>query len=208
MSLKVYRFAKGPLGENTYIIVDEATGGKAVVDPGYYGDDAAEVIGDAASLKYILLTHGHHDHFAAAQQYIDAYPDAVFAAPAGDTHLMYNGSDNVRFANGEEGSKCPEASVLLKEGDVITLGETGIRVIETPGHTEGSICFVTDEILFSGDLLFRLSVGNTGFETGSWETMVRSIQEKIYTLDDDIVVLSGHGLETTIGFEKKANPFV
>lgn len=209
MSLQIYRFAKGPLTENTYIVVDEATGDKAVVDPGYFGEDAAELIGDGGNLKYILLTHGHYDHYAAAQKYMDAYPDAVFAGPAGDTELMYKGSDNEMFASMDKGEPaCPEASLLLKEGDVIMLGETEIRVIETPGHTIGSICFVTDKAMFSGDLLFRLSVGNTGFETGDWDTMVRSIEEKVYTLDEDIIVCSGHGPETTIGFEKKANPFV
>lgn len=208
MSFTVEYFPLGPLGENTYLLTDEVSGDKAVIDPGYFGPAAEEHIGDKDSLKYILLTHGHHDHFAAAQEYMDAYPDAVFAAPEKDTYLMYEGSDNKDFADDEEKSVCPEAHMLLKEGDVIRIGESELRVIETPGHTEGSICFADDKFLFCGDLLFRLSVGRTDFETGDWETLVRSIEEKVYTLDDDIVVLSGHGPATTIGYEKKANPFV
>ena len=210
MSLNITCFPDGPLGENTYIAEDSATGFKAVIDPGYYGFDVKMKIGSSAFLKYILLTHGHHDHFAAAQQYLDEYPEAVFIAPAGDTYLMYKSRDNEMFSmsHGQENYICPEAHRLVKEGDTFVLGETEFRVIETPGHTEGSICYVTDNELFSGDTLFRLSVGNTSFETGDWNTMVRSIQNKLYTLDEGLTVWPGHGGSTTIGFEKRANPFV
>ena len=98
--------------------------------------------------------------------------------------------------------------MLLKEGDIITLGETELRVIETPGHTAGGICFATDREIFTGDTLFRLSVGRTDLPTGDWETLVKSITEKLYTLDEDLTVYPGHGDPTTIGYEKRANPFV
>ncbi|MBR2541061.1 MAG: MBL fold metallo-hydrolase [Mogibacterium sp.] len=208
MSLTVKCFPYAPLGENTYIITDEATGFKAVVDPGYFGLDVRMEIQNKAYLKYILLTHGHYDHFAAAQDYIDEYPDAVFAAPAGETYLMYGSRDNEWMAQGSGSGRCPQASLLLKEGDVVSLGETDLRIIETPGHTEGGICFVTDNEAFTGDTLFRLSVGNTSFETGDWPTMVASIQNKLYTLPAELIVYPGHGEPTTIGFEKRANPFV
>ena len=106
------------------------------------------------------------------------------------------------------GGTCPEAQVLLREGDTITLGETVLRVIETPGHTEGGICFVTDNEVFTGDTLFRLSVGNTSLETGDWKTMEESIRNKLYTLDEELVVYPGHGPATKIGYEKRSNPFV
>lgn len=210
MSLKVKCFPAGPLGENTYVITDTETGSKAVVDPGYIGSDARTEIGSADQLKYILLTHGHHDHFAAAQDYINEYPQAVFAAPAGETYLMYGSRDNqmMSMMAGDGRGRCPQAAVLLKEGDEIALGGTVLKVIETPGHTEGGICFVSDRDVFTGDTLFRLSVGNTSFETGDWPTMVRSIENKLYTLDEDLTVWPGHGPETTIGYEKRANPFV
>ena len=104
--------------------------------------------------------------------------------------------------------RCPEPGYLLKEGDVITLGETDLRVIETPGHTAGGICFATDREVFTGDTLFRLSVGRTDLPTGDWYTLVDSIKNKLYTLDDEMVVYPGHGGPTTIGYEKRANPFV
>ena len=208
MSLTVKCFAAGPLGENTYVITDDATGFKAVVDPGYYGMDVRMEIQNNAYLKYILLTHGHYDPYAAIHEYMDEYISAVFAAPAGEHYLMYESREHLMMSGGRSREGCPQAKLLVREGDTITLGETVLKVIETPGHTEGGVCFATDHEVFSGDTLFRLSVGNTSFETGDWNTMVRSIQNKLYTLDDDTIVYPGHGPATTIGYEKRANPFV
>ena len=121
---------------------------------------------------------------------------------------MYESREHLMMSGGRSASGLPQAKRFVREGDTIELGETMLRVIETPGHTEGGICFATDHEVFSGDTLFRLSVGNTSFETGDWATMVNSIQNKLYTLDDDTVVYPGHGPATTIGYEKRANPFV
>jgi glyoxylase-like metal-dependent hydrolase (beta-lactamase superfamily II) len=209
MSIKTEIFPNGPLGENTYLVTDESTGFKAVIDPGYLGDDVRSAVGNAGDLKYIMLTHGHYDHYAAVEAYISEYPDATFIAPEGDTYLMYQGRDNKWIAaNFGLSGVCPEAHKLVNEGDEIVLGGTVFRVISTPGHTEGGICFATDREVFSGDTLFRLSVGNSNLETGNFETMVSSIKDKLYTLDDEMIVYPGHGPATTIGYEKKANPFV
>ena len=195
MSLEIKCYPKGLYQENTYLITDEATGFKAVIDPGYYDLEVRYDIQNNAYLKYILLTHAHHDHFGAVKEYLDEYSSAVFAAPEGDIGLLRK-------------QGCPEPLKLLREGDVITLGETEIRVIETPGHTGGGICFAADKEIFSGDTLFRLSVGRSDLETGDWDTLMDSISRKLYTLEDVLTVYPGHGMETTIGFEKKANPFV
>ena len=98
--------------------------------------------------------------------------------------------------------------MMLKEGDAIFLGDTVIGVMETPGHTEGSLCFYTDRDVFTGDTLFKSGIGNTSLETGSRSDIEASIRNKLYTLDDHIVVWPGHGPSSTIGAEKKANPFV
>ncbi len=195
MALEIVCYPKGLYGENTYLITDEATGNKAVIDPGYYETDMRLDIPDSSYLRYLLLTHAHDDHFLAVPHYLKEYTGVKFAAPEGDLELLRKYG-------------CPEPSMVLKDGDVITLGETEIRVIATPGHTAGGVCFATDKEIFSGDTLFRLSVGRTDLETGDWDTLMKSIQEKLYTLRDDLVVYPGHGMETTIGFEKKANPFV
>lgn len=205
MSLTIKIYPLGPLQENTYLIADEASGQQAVIDPGYIGPDLESQISD---LRFILLTHGHFDHYAAATEFMHRYPDAVFEAPAAETYLLHGGRDNKWMALSNGGGTCPEAQVLLREGDTITLGETVLRVIETPGHTEGGICFVTDNEVFTGDTLFRLSVGNTSLETGDWKTMEESIRNKLYTLDEELVVYPGHGPATKIGYEKRSNPFV
>ena len=205
MSLKIMIYPMGPLQENTYLAEDEASGQQAVIDPGYFGRDIESQIHD---LRYILLTHGHFDHYAAASAFMERYPDAVFAAPAAETYLLHGGRDNKWMALSNGGGQCPEAQKLLGEGDIITLGETVLRVIETPGHTEGGICFVTDKEVFTGDTLFRLSVGNTSLETGDWKTMEDSIRNKLYTLDEELIVYPGHGPATKIGYEKRSNPFV
>lgn len=205
MSLETKCFPMGPLQENTYLITDTETGQQAVIDPGYYGPQITSEISD---LRFILLTHGHYDHYAAARMFVDNYPDAVFSAPAGETYLLHGGLDNKWMAVSHGGGSCPEAGRLLSEGDIITLGKTDLLVIETPGHTEGGICYVTDHEVFTGDTLFRLSVGNSSLETGNWETMVSSIQNKLYTLDEELIVYPGHGPATQIGYEKRSNPFV
>ena len=208
MSLEVRCFPARIQNENTYVITDHNTGCKAVIDPGYFGEDVKREIGESDSLKYILLTHGHYDHFAAVQEYIDEYPSAVFAAPLNEEYLLHGGRDNKWLALGHGSPICPEADLRLKEGDTISLGSTVLSVIETPGHTEGGICFCTGAEVFTGDTLFRLSVGNTSLETGSWDELISSIQSRLYSMGDDVIVWPGHGPASTIGYEKRNNPFV
>lgn len=195
MSLEVKCYPYGMYGENTYLITDEATGFKAVIDPGYYDMEVRLEIQNNIYLKYLLLTHGHNDHFLGVESYKNEYSAVVFAAPEDDLGIMKEGG-------------CPKPDRLLHDGDVITLGETELKVIATPGHTAGGICFLADDIIFTGDTLFRLSVGRTDLETGDWDTLVKSISERLYTLPEELTVYPGHGQPTTIGFEKKANPFV
>ena len=199
MSLEVKCFPYGLYQENTYVIIDEASAAKAVIDPGYLSVDVRMAIESAPFLKYILLTHGHHDHYLEAEQYVKDFTHAKFAVPEKDREILYERQKTYPI---------PEADMYLKEGDVITLGSTEIRVIETPGHTGGGICFVTDNEVFTGDTLFRYSVGRTDLPTGNWEELQKSIRAKLYTLDESLIVYPGHGEPTTIGDEKRSNPFV
>lgn len=208
MSLQVNVYPYGPLQENTYLVTDTASGYKAIIDPGFYGSMVIEDIGDISTLKYIILTHGHFDHLAACVHYTDAYPEAKLIAPLKDRYLLGKDWTKDYLARGWDVSNCPNPDQYLVEGDTLELGETLFSFIETPGHTEGGMCILADGKLFSGDTLFRLSVGNTSLETGSWEDLVRSINTKLYTLDDDITVYPGHGALTSIGYEKRSNPFV
>ena len=197
MGLDIKCYPDGMYGENTYLITDDATGFKAIIDPGYYGVDVKMDILNNAYLKYVLLTHGHHDHFLEAKEYVEEYSSVRFAVPEKEMALI----------NGQP-YECPEPTMLLKDGDVITLGETKLRVIETPDHTGGGVCFATDKEIFTGDTLFRLSVGRTDLPTGDWFTLLHSINDRLYTLDESLIVYPGHGAPTTIGYEQRANPFV
>lgn len=195
MGLDIKCYPMGMYSENTYLITDEATNFKAIIDPGYFGTEVRMDIESNAYLKYVFLTHAHHDHYDAAKAYLEEYTGARFAAPSKDMPLL-------------EKAVCPNPSLLLNDGDEIELGETVLKVISTPGHTGGGICLLADNVLFSGDTLFKLSVGRTDLETGNWDQLVDSIKNRLYTLDEDTVVYPGHGSSTTIGYEKKANPFV
>ena len=193
ISIKCYPY--GMFQENTYLITDEATGLKAVIDPGYYSEQVANDIGDPSTLKYLLLTHGHRDHLGSVSEYQSIYKDAVYVAPEADLEIMKERNS-------------PDPDMLLKGSETIELGDTKLKVIATPGHTSGGLCFCTDKEVFTGDTLFYMSVGRTDMPTGDWNSLVMSIQNKLYTLDENIIVYPGHGDTTTIGFEKKANPFV
>ncbi|MDD5823644.1 MAG: MBL fold metallo-hydrolase [Firmicutes bacterium] len=206
MSIKIYVFPKGPLTENTYLVVDEASGDKAVIDPGYFGSDIAELIGDKESLKYILLTHAHGDHIFALQDYKDEYPDAEVTVGADDKMHLITDSLNGSTQMGKK-VECT-ANILVQDGDKLVLGESEISCIHTPGHTPGGVCYLFDKTMFSGDTLFFASVGATHFPGGSWEDLQKSIKEKLYTLPDDVKVHPGHGQPTSIGFERSNNPYV
>lgn len=208
MSIQVEVFPYGPLQENTYFVKDEVSGLSAIIDPGYYGQDVASLIGENNTLKYIILTHGHFDHLYAAEEYLSNYPSAKLVAPLADNYLIHKDWTNDSLTRGMFMRNCPEPHIYVNEADKLQLGESEISFIETPGHTEGGMCVLCDNKLFSGDTLFRLSVGNTSLETGDWNSLQCSIRNKLYILDDDITVYPGHGATTTIGYEKRANPFV
>ena len=208
MSIKVKKFESPLLGENTYLVTDESTNECLIIDPGTINADIVSHIGEQDNLKYIMITHAHYDHFFAGQSYTQQYPNAKFVGPAAETYLMSKDCSNVYVGRGLVCPDCPKADILVGQGNELMLGETKVKFIETPGHTEGGVCILIDDCLFSGDTLFRLSVGNTSFETGDFAQLTASIREKLYTLDENIIVYPGHGPSTTIGYEKKANPFV
>lgn len=208
MSILIKVFPYGPLHENTYFVTDENSGLSAIIDPGYYGSEIVDLIVDNNTLKYIFLTHGHFDHLYAAQDYLDNYSSAKLVAPLADTYLIHKDWENDYLTRGMAMRNCPEPHIYIKDGDSLMLGDSEFKFISTPGHTEGGVCILCGDKLFSGDTLFRLSVGNTSLETGDWSSLQSSIRNKLYILDDSVVVLPGHGASTTIGYEKRSNPFV
>lgn len=198
----------GALQENCYLYACPQTREAVIIDP---GDEAERILETIRELnlvpKYIINTHGHIDHICAIDAVSEVYPVPLAIHPA-DVPLYTNGRVASMF-----GRKTPlvqrKPDILLQEGDRITFGTLSLEVLHTPGHTPGGVCLVSRPYcVFSGDTLFHRGIGRTDLEGGDYEQIVTSIRTKLYTLEDDLVVFSGHGEPTTILEEKHENPFV
>lgn len=206
MGIKTAKFLSPFIEENTYIILDEGSSDAAVIDPGILNDDIAELL-KGCNLRYIMLTHAHGDHIKDIMKYKAAYPDAqVVVSDIEKDYLAdpaLNGSANMPIA-----PIGVDADVLTDDSTRLKLGDSEVEFILTPGHTPGSQCIRIGDKMFTGDTLFFMSVGATHFPGGDWDSLKKSISEKLFSLPDDITVYPGHGPETSVGYEKRANPFV
>ncbi len=203
---KVERFPVGDLGTNCYLLMDCATKDAAVIDPG----DEAQRVKDAADqwgarIVMIINTHAHWDHIGnnVAMQQLTGAPILIHEADAGCLQdSLYNLAE--RFGGDGDGG---EAARLLHDGDTIELGELTLTVLHTPGHTRGGICLVCEDLLFSGDTLFRCSIGRSCFPGGNQEQLLRSLDEKLRPLPGNLQVLPGHSMQSQLDFEFANNPF-
>jgi glyoxylase-like metal-dependent hydrolase (beta-lactamase superfamily II) len=210
--MKLHRMVVGALGANCYVLVDEDAGEAAVVDPGGDAEKIIECIeGNEAELVLIVNTHGHVDHVAADAELKEEYPDAALCIGAEDASMLTDPSSNLSASFGQPVS-LPEPDRLLEDGDTLAVGQMEMTVLETPGHSPGSISLALQaggqELLLCGDLLFAGSVGRTDFTGGELQTLKDSVTEKIFSFPDDTRILPGHGPETTVGREKRTNPIV
>lgn len=197
----------GAMDTNCYLISDEATGNTMVVD---VPDNADKIIEFAKDnnliITHIALTHGHFDHILALSE-LKSKTGAALSIFEGTDDFIHKSHLNL----GEHmGIKCEvaEADKILCDGDTIDFFGNEIKVIHTPGHTADSICLYFDNILISGDTLFRRSVGRWDFPTGDMNKEINSIKEKLMCLPDDTEVYPGHGPMTTIGEERRGNPYI
>lgn len=206
--MRIVTLEVGSLGTNCYIIFDETTREAAVIDPGGSVAAITAAIGnEKLTVKYIINTHGHADHVLGNMRVKEATGAQILIHEA-DAGMLTNGQRNLSAFIGGSVS-CGPADTLLKEGDVIRIAAgLELTVIHTPGHTPGGICLLTDNVLFSGDTLFAESIGRTDFPGGSYNQLITNIKEKLLALDDAVKVLPGHGPETSIGWERKMNPFI
>ena len=197
----------GILQANTYILIDEDTKEAAIIDcGGEFGviDDVLQKLG--AKLKYILNTHAHFDHVMGEKEAQEKTGLPVYVHE--DDRLFLEGLKRQAAFFGIRDAEPPAEIKTFDENTVFKLGNQEIKVIHTPGHTPGSVCFLVQEALFSGDTLFYGSIGRTDFEGGSFSQISDSIQNKLFKLDENITVYPGHDAQTTIGYEKKYNsPF-
>lgn len=209
-SLLVASFPVGPLQCNCSIIACRETGEAAVIDP---GGNAQDIIDTAAkhglTIKYLLHTHAHFDHVLGSSE-IKEKTGAKICLHKGDTWLY----ENLHMQGSMFGFKIPAqlpVDQFLLDDEEIQIGKIKTKVIHTPGHTPGSLCFSLsgkESLLFSGDTLFKQSIGRTDLWGGSFEEILQSIKQRLFTLDDATSVIPGHGPETSIWSEKKTNPFV
>lgn len=195
----------GMFGSNTYIIGDHGIG--VIIDAGVKGEEVSGVVKKhGLKIKYIILTHGHIDHICCAYD-IKKKVNAKVLIHENDGELLTDPVMNGSAMFGEDSQFYP-ADALLKDGDVLEAGNLKLEVIHTPGHTPGCICIKTGNILFTGDTLFKLSIGRTDLPKGNYDDIISSIQKKLMPLDDETIVYPGHGELTTIEFEKQRNPFI
>jgi hydroxyacylglutathione hydrolase len=201
--------ALGLFATNCYVIRCEATGAVAIIDSSAEAEVIAKMTADAGdNVTHLLQTHAHIDHVAAL-----AETKAAHGAPIvihRDEMFLYDAAPMQGQMFGISTEPLPAPDKFVEEGDTVSVGELTARVLLTPGHTPGSICFwfQAQDVVFSGDLLFAGSIGRTDLPGGDTPTIMRSLARVASDLPDSTLVLSGHGPETTIGLEKKRNPFL
>lgn len=205
-------FQFNPFQERGVLLWDR-TGRAAIVDPGFYDEDeAGRLFGEISSRNLtpecILLTHGHFDHIYGVAQCVSRYHVPVYMSDADKQMVEVSAEFAEHFS-----MKAPDTgfeTVNVNDRDTVKFGETTLKVLTSPGHTPGSVCYFAehDRILFSGDTLFAGSIGRTDMPGGDYDKLIVSLMEKIMILDSDVQVVPGHGPVTNIGHERTHNPFL
>lgn len=210
--LKITGFTFNPFQENTYVLSDDS-GECVIVDPGCYDQEEKSELAvfiDSEGLKpvRILLTHAHIDHILGINFLAGRYGLPIVMNSI-ETDLLRSASIYGQMW-GIQVEPAPDPTEFLKDGDIFRFGNTELEVLFTPGHSPGSLSYYhrPSKQLLSGDVLFYGSIGRTDLPGGNFDTLEKSILTKLYTLEDDVIVYSGHGQSTTIGHEKRTNPFV
>ena len=207
--MKIEKFVLGPVGTNCYIVSNDDTMECFIVDVAACPPEFVSHIKNAGlTVKAVLLTHGHFDHIMGLERFLEEFPVPVYACAAEKDVLE---SSQLNSSAGMLGQPYTFTGArFVKDGDLLDVAGMKIQVIQTPGHTIGGCCYyIADEnVLFSGDTLFRASVGRTDLPTGSMSALVRSVTDRLLVLPDETRVYPGHMEETTIGYEKQYNPFL
>ncbi|MEJ5261352.1 MAG: MBL fold metallo-hydrolase [Ignavibacterium sp.] len=211
--LRIKSFEFNPFNENTYVVWDDETKQAAVIDPGCYDDFEQEEIKsfieqEKLNLVLLLNTHCHIDHILGVSFIKEIY-NPKYLVPEKDLPLLQNASAQGQMF-GFEIDNLPEPDEFISEEKIIKIGNEELKPLFTPGHTAGEYCFYSEKnkICITGDVLFHQSIGRTDLWGGDYDTLIESIKKKLLTLPDDTKIFPGHGIESTIGIERKQNPFL
>ncbi|MDO3379306.1 MBL fold metallo-hydrolase [Geoalkalibacter halelectricus] len=203
----IERIVVGPLQVNSYILACPQTRQAAVIDPGAEGERILAVLRKQdLNARMVINTHGHFDHIGANQLLVEQ-TGADLLIHRGDLALLDKAEQHAALY-GLSASASPAPSRLLEGGEVLPLGSLEIKVLATPGHSPGGICLLADGHLFTGDALFAGSIGRTDLPGGDLDQLLSAIREHLLVLPDETLVHPGHGPDTSIGREKRSNPFL
>ncbi len=194
----------GGLQNNCYLITDKDTNKSALVDCTEFSDRMLDFIGNA-DLEYILLTHGHFDHIGGVSEISERFNAKVVISSVDAPMLSSSKLSLAAFCGAVHNNS--SADITVEDNDVIELGNSEVYVISTPGHTSGSVCYMCDDNLFTGDTMFFCSCGRTDFPTGSPVDMQKSLN-KLASLNGDYKIFAGHDRQSTLDFERKNNPYI
>ena len=208
MELKLTYFQLGMLPTNVYLGVNEETGNGFLVDPAVYEPQVEDVMKEIGikNLQYILLTHGHFDHILGVNGFLKNHPEAKVVIHREDEAFLTDPVLSHTFKHGltQEPIK---ADIIVEDGDVLAFDDTEFKVVHTPGHTRGSVVYLLDDLMFSGDTLFQLSCGRTDFPESDPAAMGPSLQ-KLAALEGNYHVLPGHNAFSELDYERANNPFM
>lgn len=209
MTLEILTFELGSLSNNTYLLIDQETSSAVVIDPAFGSSVIVKMcLEKELSIQGIWITHAHFDHIGGVDVILKQFPLASIALHSSDLPLWKEGGGSKIF--GFHMKPLPEPTLFLSHKQILQLGNNSIEVLHTPGHSPGHICFLlqSQKTVFTGDLIFHHGVGRTDLPGGDSRQLLQSIQEHIYTLPADYILLSGHGPATTVQEEKFGNPYI
>ena len=205
--MKIIAMEVGVIGTNCYLVINEEQKKGVVIDPGGDADQILEKIKQKGiTIEAIFLTHGHSDHIMAVDEVREVTGAKVYISEA-DADMLTKASSNLSVYMGA-GREFKAADEFLIDGETITAAGLKFQVVATPGHTKGGICLLCGDTVFCGDTIFSESIGRTDLPGGSYSQILHSIKTKIMVLPDEMKLLPGHGPATTIGWERRRNPFL